>query len=202
MTKATQSHGMFFLCALAAFTMAYGWGYRGTVGHEGGATVPGALLGLVLCLGAGRLDWYRRAAVAGLFAAIGWAWGGSLSYMEQTLYALSGSFPDVAYGYTMLFFLGGLWAGIGGGVLGLALTEARSELERLIRPFTWIAAAMLVEYLYFFFAPGHAEAFETLTVRQFHDGAWLGAATTLVVSGLYWWLRPKDRPATWLFFWG
>ena len=32
-------------CALAAVAMAYGWGYRGTVGHEAGAMVPGALLG-------------------------------------------------------------------------------------------------------------------------------------------------------------
>jgi len=202
MTHAGRLPHSFLLCALAAFTMAYGWGYRGTVGHEGGAMVPGALLGLVLCLGSGRLDWHRRAAVAGLFGAIGWAWGGSLSYMEQTFYALSGSFPDVAYGYTMLFFLGGLWAGIGGGTLGLALTAPRSELERLIRPFTWICAAFLAEYVYFFFAPAHAEAYYTLTVRHFHSGDWLAAATTLVVSGLYWGLRPKDRPATALFFWG
>ena len=40
--------------ALAAVLMAYGWGYRGTVGHEAGAMVPGALLGLALCLGSGR----------------------------------------------------------------------------------------------------------------------------------------------------
>ncbi len=63
-------------CALAAIAMAYGWAYRGTVGHEAGAMIPGALLGLVLCLGSGRLDWHRRAAVVGLFAAVGWAWGG------------------------------------------------------------------------------------------------------------------------------
>jgi len=107
--------------ALASSAMAYGWGYRGIVGHEGGAMVPGAMLGMALCLGSGRPDWYRRAAVAGLLGAVGWAWGGSLSYMEHTLYAVSDSFPDVLYGYTMLFFLGALWAGIGGGVLGLAI---------------------------------------------------------------------------------
>jgi hypothetical protein len=188
--------------SLAAFVMAYGWGYRGTVGHEAGAMVPGALLGLVLCLGSGRLDWHRRSAVAGLFGAIGWAWGGSLSYMEQTLYALSDSFVDVLYGYTMLFFLGALWAGLGGGVLGLALTEPRAELERLIRPFTLIASAFFAVYLYFMFMPKHAEAYETLTVREFHDGDWLAATIALAVSGLYWLLRPKDRPATALFFWG
>ena len=187
---------------LAALVMAYGWGYRGTVGHEAGAMVPGALLGLVLCLGSGRFDWYRRSAVAGLFGAIGWAWGGSLSYMEHTLYALSDSFVDVLYGYTMLFFLGALWAGIGGGVLGLALTEPRSQLERLTRPFTVICAVFFAAYLFFRLMPEYAEAFETLTVRSFHDGDWLAATLTLVVSGTYWLSRPKDRSATALFFCG
>jgi hypothetical protein len=201
-TKAEPLPSAYYLCAVAAFAMAYGWGYRGTVGHEAGAMVPGALLGLVVCLGSNRLDWHRRGVVAGLFGAIGWAWGGSLSYMEQTFYALSDSFPDVLYGYTMLLFLWALWAGIGGGVLGLALTEPRSQLQRLIRPFTWICAAFLVEYLYFFFLPAQAEARETFTVRNFHGGDWESAATTLVVSGLYWlWCR-RDRSATALFFWG
>ena len=189
-------------CVLAGLIMAYGWGYRGTVGHEGGAMAPGALLGLVLCLGSGRLDWHRRSVVAGLFAAVGWSWGGSLSYMEQTLYALSDSFPDVLYGYTMLFFLGGLWAGIGGAVLGLALTEPRSELERLVRPFTAICVAFLIGYLYFFFVDDHKQAYETVTVRHFHDGDWLPALIALVVSGVYWVARPKDRPATNLFLAG
>lgn len=188
-------------CALAAVIMAYGWGYRGTVGHEQGAMVPGALLGLALCLGSGRLDWHRRAAIVGLFAAVGWAWGGSISYMEQTLYVQSDSFPDVLYGYAMLFFLGGLWAGCGGAVLGLALTEARSELECLVRPLIVLATALLLFYLYFLFVPEHNEAYETLTVRHFHDGDWLSATITLVVSAVYWLVRPKDRRGTALFFW-
>ncbi|MDZ4861079.1 MAG: hypothetical protein SGI88_19075, partial [Candidatus Hydrogenedentes bacterium] len=70
----------FYMCVLAAVVMAYGWGYRGIVGHEGGAMVPAAMAGLAVCLGSRRADWHRRAAVAGLFAAVGWSWGGSLSY--------------------------------------------------------------------------------------------------------------------------
>ena len=201
MTKAKSTNTV-ALCLLAAFSMAYGWGYRGTVGFEAGAMVPGALLGLTLSVASGRPDWHRRAAVAGLFGAIGWAWGGSLSYMEQTLYALSGSFPDVLYGYATLFFLGALWAGIGGGVLGLAFTGTRSVLEGLIRPFTAVGAVYLASYLCFFFVPSLAEAYETLSVRQFHHGAWLPAALTLLVSGVYWLWRPQDRPGAALLFWG
>jgi len=190
------------MCLLAAFAMAYGWAYRGTVGSEPGATVPGALLGLTLCLASGRTDWRRRAAVAGLFGAIGWAWGGSLSYMEQTFYTLSGSFPDVMYGYSMLFLLGALWAGIGGGVLGLALTEPISVLEGLMRPFTAVCAAFLASYLFFFFSPSLAEATETLSVRQFHRTVWLAAAIALVVSGVYWLVRREDRGGAVLIFRG
>ena len=188
-------------CALAAITMAYGWGYRGTVGHEAGAMVPGALLGLVLCLGSDRLDWHRRAAVAGLFAAVGWAWGGSISYMEQTFYVMSDSFPDVLYGYSMLFFIGALWAGCGGAILGLGLTESRSELERLVRPFVAVCTVFFLVYLYFVFMPEHKEAYETFTVRHFHDGDWLSATLTLVVSAAYWMARPQDRRGAALFFW-
>ncbi len=189
-------------CALAAVIMAYGWGYRGTVGHEAGAMVPGALLGLVLCLGSGRRDWHRRTVVVGLFAAVGWAWGGSLSYMEQTFYVLSDSFPDVLYGYTVLFFLGGLWAGCGGAILGLGLTEPRSELERLVRPFTVVCAVFFAVYLYFFFMPEHQEAYETATVRHFHDADWFAATLALVTSAVYWLARPQDRRGTALLFWG
>jgi hypothetical protein len=187
-------------CLLAAVIMAYGWGYRGTVGHEAGAMVPGAMLGLVLALASGRIDWQRRSVVVGLFAAAGWAWGGSLSYMEHTFYVSSDSFPDVVYGYAILFLLGGMWAGIGGAVLGLAFTESRSDLERFARPFTAICGVFLVVHLYLFFLKDQREALETLTVRHFHDGDWLAATIALIVSGLYWLVFKKDRSQTAVLF--
>jgi hypothetical protein len=188
-----------FLCAFAAVVMAYGWGYRGVVGHEGGAMVPGAMLGLALCLGAGRADWYRRAAVAGLFGAVGWAWGGSLSYMEQTFYAVSDSFPDVLYGYTMLFFLGALWAGIGGAILGLAFTLPRSQLHRFVGPFLAMSAAFLITYLVLFLNHDLNDLFERFTAEHMHDGDWFSALTVLVVCGGYAILRPGARAEALLF---
>ncbi|MCA9436467.1 MAG: hypothetical protein KC978_11845, partial [Candidatus Omnitrophica bacterium] len=185
-----------------ALIMAYGWGYRGTVGHEAGAMVPGALLGLVLALASGRSDWERRTLVAGLFSAIGFAWGGSLSYMEQTFYVSSDSFPDVLYGFTILFFLGGMWAGIGGAGIGFALTESRSTLEQIIRPFTAVCGVFFIVYIYFFLNPEVKEAYETFTVRNFHDGDWLPATLTLMTASIYWLVRPKDREGASLFFWG
>lgn len=189
------------LYLLAGAVMAYGWGYRGIVGHEGGAMVPGALLGLATTLASGRADWYRRSVVAGLFGAVGWAWGGSLSYMEQTMYTVSDSFPDVLYGYTVLFFLGGLWAGIGGATLGLALTLPRSALQRLTAPFITMSTAFLAVYLFLFFNHGIRDVYERLIAQYFDDGDILAAIITLVVCGLHALARPAERREALLFVW-
>ena len=189
-------------CLMAALAMGYAWGYRGTVGHEYGAMVPGAILGLMLCLGSGRLDWHRRSAVVGLFAAVGWSWGGSLSYMEQTFYALSDSAPDVVYAFAVIFLLGALWAGCGGALLGLGLTERRSELESLTRAFIAVCTAYLAAFIYLSVFPEHRQSYLTFTVKHLHNGDWLAATLTLVASSLYWIASPRDRKATALFVWG
>ncbi|MCC6795449.1 MAG: hypothetical protein IT366_10045 [Candidatus Hydrogenedentes bacterium] len=195
-----SSRNNIFMCTLAAIVMAYGWGYRGVVGHEGGAMVPGAMLGLAVCIASRRADWQRRAAVAGLFGAVGWSWGGSLSYMEHTMFAVSDSFPDVLFGYAMLFFCGALWAGIGGAILGLAFTLKRSQLKSFARVFVTMCAAFLTVYLYFFFNEPVKEAYEQITVDHFHDGEWLAALIVLVVSIVHGVARKKDRHAAFLFF--
>lgn len=198
MTIGRRADGV-YLCALAALTMAYGWGYRGVVGHEGGAAVPGAMLGVAICLGSGRADWYRRAAVAALFGAAGWAWGGSVSYMEQTMYSVSDSFPDVLYGYAMLFLIGALWAGIGGAILGLAFTLPRSHLNRFAGPFIAVCAAFLITYLVFFFNHAWKDVFERFTAEHMHDGDWFAALTVVIVCSVYAFFRPNERAEALLF---
>ncbi len=200
MTDNKPSTSTFFLCTLAGLVMAYGWGYRGIVGHEGGAMVPGAMLGLAVCLGSMRSDWHRRSLVAGLFGAVGWAWGGSFSYMEQTFYTVTDSFLDVVYGYSCLFLLGGIWAGIGGGVLGLALTLPRSHLERFVPPFVAISGVFLATYGVFFFFPEVHDRYDRLTAQHFHDADWFPTITVAVVAGLHMLLRPRERAEAGLFF--
>ncbi|HRI86874.1 MAG TPA: hypothetical protein PLJ47_05010 [Candidatus Hydrogenedentes bacterium] len=189
------------MCALAAIVMAFGWGYRGVTGHEGGAMVPGAMLGLAVCLASQRLDWHRRAAVAGLFAAVGWSWGGSLSYMEHTLFAVTDSWPDVLFGYAMLFFLGALWAGIGGATLGLAFTLKRSRLEQFARVFTTVCASFLTIYLYFQFNEAARTGYELFTADNFHDGEWLAAIIVPMAACTHLLARRADRHAAFVFLW-
>jgi len=189
------------LLILAGLAMAYGWGYRGIVGHEGGAMVPGALLGMAVCLAAGRRDWYQRSAVAGLFGAAGWAWGGSMSYMEQTMYTVSDALPDVFYGYAILFFMGALWAGIGGAVLGMGLTLPRSVLQHLAKPFAAIGAVYLLVYLYLFFDRGTRDIIERYSAQHFHDGDFFAATIALAVSLIYVLATRDGKREAWLFVW-
>ena len=197
--KTKQSANTLLLCGLAAAVMAYGWGYRGIVGHEGGAMVPGALLGMAVCLGSNRFDWHRRAAVGGLFGAVGWAWGGSFSYMEHTFYTVSDSFPDVLYGYSCLFLLGALWAGIGGAVLGLAFTLPRSRLERFVGPFVAISGAFLVIHVYLLFNTDLRDYIARKLAQHFHDSDAFSCAIVVVVSAVYAIVRRKERAEAALF---
>jgi hypothetical protein len=202
MNTASRSNPIYpvLMCALAAMLMGYGWGYRGIVGHEGGAMVPGAMLGMAICLASGRADWHRRAAVAGLFGAVGWAWGGSMSYMEHPKYTMSDSFPDVLYGYAALFFIGALWAGCGGALLGMALTESRSKLRRFVGPFSAVAIAYMLIYILFVYAPEIKDGYNDYTMDHWHDGDWGAALVAMVVSGIYALVRPNVRKEAGLIF--
>ncbi|MCA9435936.1 MAG: hypothetical protein KC978_09150 [Candidatus Omnitrophica bacterium] len=119
---------------VGALAMSYGWGFRGDYGHEAGAMVPGALLGMALCLCSGREDWIRRTAIAGWLGAIGWGIGGQVSYGMIPSYTISDSFPDVLYGYSCLFLVGALWGGIGAAILSFAWTKSQKELATFIGP--------------------------------------------------------------------
>lgn len=173
---------------LSGLAMSVGWGFRGDYGHEAGAMVPGTLLGLAICLASGRQDWWRRASIMAMCGAIGWAFGGQMSYGRIIGYTASSSLPDVAYGYACLFLIGGLWAGIGSGILALSLTESRSYLERFAGPL----AALWLVWL--------AMDLSGLTERlagtwPLHDTDWVAALSTVLVAGAYAILVPRSRPA-------
>ena len=173
---------------LSALAMSVGWGFRGDYGHEAGAMVPGALLGLSICLASGRRDWWRRSTIMAMCGAIGWAFGGQMSYGRIIGYTASASLPDVAYGYACLFLVGGLWAGIGSAILALSVTQSRSYLESFAGPLValwlvWFAmdlsglTAWLVETWYL------------------NDTDWFAALSALLVAGVYAAIVPRNRPA-------
>jgi hypothetical protein len=55
MDTKTQTCGLVLVgVLLPGLAMSVGWGFRGDYAHEAGAMVPGALLGLSICLASGH----------------------------------------------------------------------------------------------------------------------------------------------------
>lgn len=173
---------------LSGLAMSVGWGFRGDYGHEAGAMVPGALLGLSICLASGRRDWWQRASLMAMCGGIGWAFGGQMSYGRVIGYTASSSLPDVAYGYASLFLIGGLWGGIGSGILALSVTQSRSYLERFAGPLVTLWLAWLVMDL-----SGFTEWL--VEAWYLHDTDWFAATSALSVAAVYAVLVPRDRSA-------
>jgi len=173
---------------LAGLAMSVGWGFRGDYGHEAGAMVPGALLGLAICIASGREDWWRRASIMGMCGAIGWAFGGQISYAKITGYTAGSSLLDAFYGYACLFLIGGLWAGIGSAILAMSVTQSRSYLEQFARPLVvlWLVWVLL----------SVTGVTDRLVDRWYlHDTDWVGALFALAVCGVCAVLFPRDRGA-------
>lgn len=116
---------------LVGLSLALGWGIRGNYGHEIGAMVPGALAAIAACLLSGRSDWQARVLFFALFGALGWAFGGSISYMQVIGYTHSGHPPSQLYGFAALFLIGFLWGALGGGGTALPAVLDRQRLEGL-----------------------------------------------------------------------
>lgn len=129
---------------LAGIALSIGWGIRGNFGHEAGAMMPGALAAIVICLLSGREDWRERVAYFAFFGAIGWGFGGSISYMHSVSYTHSGNGPSQLYGFGANFFIGFLWAGLGGAGMALAATLDRARLSALFKPILFLLAGWVV----------------------------------------------------------
>lgn len=178
----------FVLIALAALSMSVGWGLRGDYGHEAGAMMPGALFGLALCLAAGRADWLRRAPTIAALCAIGWAFGGQMSYGIVIGYTADSMLANVLYGYANLFVIGALWGAVGAGILGLGLTLRRSELDSFVGPL--LAVYVGWKLMDFSGATAWLE-----TRWSLYDTDWVAASSALLIAAGYAAIAPKARAA-------
>src|SRR5256714_14447556 len=114
-------------------SLSIGWGIRGNFGHEYGAMIPGVLATLAAVLLSGRDDWHRRSAFFAFFGALGWSFGGSISYMQVIAYTHSGHSGSVLYGFACLFIIGFLWAMFGGAGTALPAFLSEEQLGSLYR---------------------------------------------------------------------
>ncbi len=127
---------------LVALSLSIGWGIRGNYGHETGAMFPGAIAAIAACLLSGRADWRERVVYFAFFGAFGWAFGGSISYMQVIGYTHSGHFASQAYGFACLFVIGFLWGSLGGGGTALPAALVRRRLTEMFVPILVVLAAM------------------------------------------------------------
>lgn len=130
---------------LTALSFSIGWGVRGQFGHEYGAALAGALGGMTIALLSGRADWRSRIPFFAALGAIGWGFGGGMSYMKTVAYAHSSDNATVLYGFACIFVLGFIWAAPGGLAYGLSAELERAELTKLYLPLCAVLAAWYVE---------------------------------------------------------
>lgn len=133
---------------VVALSLSIGWGVRGNFGHEYGAMLPGVMAALAACILSGREDWLARAPYFAFFGALGWAFGGSMSYMKVVSYTESGHWPSQMYGFFGLFAGGFLWAAMGGAGTSYAAVEDRDRITQLFKPLCWVLAAWAL-FIYF-----------------------------------------------------
>jgi hypothetical protein len=146
MNLKSASPGLSWLAILfVALALSIGWGVRGNWGHEYGAMIPGALAAMAAVLASGRDDWYRRIAFFAFFGAVGWSFGGSISYMQVIAYTHSGHWQSMGYGFACLFLIGFLWAAMGGAGTALSAFLDRTRLTELLVPTFAVFAAWVLQ---------------------------------------------------------
>ncbi len=131
------------------FALATGPAIRGQFGHEQGAAWAGAMGGLALVLVANRKDWYQKMLLIALTVAVGWGAGGMISYGQIAGgYSQSDNFPNVFYGLSMLFIIGGLYGLLGGGLLGLTLDSTKEKKVKWGALLTEMTAGGLITHFF------------------------------------------------------
>ena len=170
---------MVLLCGLS---LCVGWGIRGNFGHEYGAALPGALAAMALVLLSGREDWWRHVHYFALFGAIGWSFGGSMSYMMVVGYSHSSHALTVFYGFANLFAIGFLWAALGGAGTALPAFLTHTQLSLFFVPIAavfigWSLQAVIIDWV---LAPKRMQRHES--PLYWYDTDWVAALVAIIAA--------------------
>jgi hypothetical protein len=128
---------------LTGLSVSIGWGVRGQFGHEYGAALGGAIGGMTIALLSGREDWRARIHYFAFLGAVGFAFGGAMSYMKTIAYTHSSDSKTSLYGFACVFLLGLIWAAPAGAGIAIAAYFSREELTKFFVP---ISAVFLSWY--------------------------------------------------------
>ena len=176
-TKTKQGIALFLATSLS---LSVGWGIRGNFGHEYGAMIPGALAAMAAALLSGREDWWQRIGYFAFFGALGWSFGGSISYMQVIGFTHSGDSVSVAYGFACLFVIGFLWAAMGGAGTALPACLNREQLTEFFIPLSAVFGAWWLQDLVIGWFHATDPAFRHADPLYWFDTDWLGALVAIV----------------------
>jgi hypothetical protein len=185
------------LCVLwVALSLSIGWGIRGNFGHEYGAMIPGILATLAAVLLSGRSDWHRRSVFFAFFGALGWSFGGSISYMQVIAYTHSGHSGSQLYGFACLFVIGFLWAAMGGAGAALPAFLNRERLTEFFVPLTVVFVAWTFQD--FAVARWFPEdpAYRHQSPLYWYDSDWVAALVAIVAILVLALVRRRLEPAS------
>lgn len=184
------------LFLLTGLSLSLGWGIRGNFGHESGAAMPGALASMAVVLCAGRPDWWPLVASFALFGALGWSFGGSISYMQVIGYTHSPHSRTVLYGFANTFVIGFLWASLGGAGTALPAFVAPSDMGLYFVPILAVFLSWCLKDLVedrFFKTPSDKRHESRL---YWYDSDWLAAVTAIIAGAGVAALKGRLDPGT------
>ncbi|HKQ80148.1 MAG TPA: hypothetical protein VJ810_41030 [Blastocatellia bacterium] len=164
---------------LTALSLSIGWGIRGNFGHEFGAMVPGALAAMAVALLSGREDWRKRIAYFAMFGALGWSFGGSISYMQVIAYTHSGHSLSVIYGFASLFVIGFLWAAMGGAGTALPAAIDRKQMAEFFPPLIAVFIAWVLQEILENTIFAVDSQYRQQSPLYWYDSDWLAALTAI-----------------------
>ena len=178
----TPTRPLWQWCLLGAIAMSLGWGLRGSIGGGSlGAMIPGAMIGLVLCL---LLNRHSDAALVAAFAAIGVGFGGQETYGQTVGLSL---LPETFWWAILGFVIkGAVWGLLGGAFIGIALDRHRYTTAQLLAGFgimvlgTWLGWQYLNSPKLIYFSNRFDRPREEVWA-----GLWLGGLLLLA------WLRSR-----------
>lgn len=140
MRTGDTAHPLWLWCLFPAITMSLGWGLRGYIrGGPLGAMIPGAMVGLAVCL---LLRRETESALVAAFAAVGVGFGGQETY-GQTVHIATMA-ETWGWGITGFTIKGAVWGLLGGAAIGIALTRERNRASQLIPGFAFMVLGTLI----------------------------------------------------------
>src|SRR6266851_5040787 len=104
---------------------------------------------IMVCALSLSIGWGIRGNFGHAYGAIGWAFGGTISYMMVIAYTHSGHWPSQVYGFACLCVIGFTWGAMGGAGTALPACLDRERLTSLFLPMLAVFAAWFLQDIAF-----------------------------------------------------